>query len=420
MPILTRPLNGRILTGVAVGVAELYGLSLTLVRVLFIAGFLAQPFVLLLYLLLAISSPSEDIIVSQLQLSDAYLSNDPRKQFERLSDVLMARVVRARRSVSPHLVAFLILLLAAALEIPRIEGIDFYSAHPFASAVGSLAARFGSVFLDVAVAIGFLLAPTKLQSQVVLSFRLHGQFRLEEGKLKSVGGLAAAVGRLIRIDPAYVRMAFVLLNLLTFGLAGVIYLIIVITFRKRDSKTEIGITGDNVGSQVVPQSLFRGLVAGLFIGLAILRLSTEFRLFFFNEPFFQGLAFVAIGLLFALRGIAVDTKASAIWLLAGAAGFLIGIEELSIAIFRVQLTLPGRFEMAYAIAGLALIYYVLVRLTGRGRRTAIILTLALACAGVLVELHVLPIRFLTALVQFYDFFYPLIFAGLGLWLVIEK
>src|SRR3954469_17074729 len=103
MPILTRPLNGRILTGVAVGMAELYGVSPALVRMLFVAGFLAQPFVLLLYLLLAISSPSEDVIVSQLQLSDSYRSNDARKQFERLSDILMSRVVRARRSVSPHL-----------------------------------------------------------------------------------------------------------------------------------------------------------------------------------------------------------------------------------------------------------------------------------------------------------------------------
>jgi hypothetical protein len=158
----------------------------------------------------------------------------------------------------------------------------------------------------------------------------------------------------------------------------------------------------------------------LFVALALLRLSTEFRLFFFNEPFFQGLAYITIGLLFAMRGLAVSKTSAGVWLIGGAAVLLLGVESFCAAVFRVQLTLPARFEMTYLIAGLSLVYYAVIELAGHRRRAAMVLALIIACAALTIEAHIIPVRFLTALVQFYDFFYPLIFGGLGLWLVMER
>src|SRR5437588_4529057 len=123
MDILIRPIRGRMLTGVAAGVADIYGLPVNFIRALFVVGFLAQPVILLLYLLLAISMPSEDVVVSHLTLNPSYDSLSARERFERLSDVLLARVFRTRSSISPQTVAFAMVAVAAAMEIPRLEGI---------------------------------------------------------------------------------------------------------------------------------------------------------------------------------------------------------------------------------------------------------------------------------------------------------
>jgi phage shock protein PspC (stress-responsive transcriptional regulator) len=420
MRILTRPIHSRLITGVASGISEVYGMPVTLVRLLFIAGFLAQPIVLLLYLLLAISIQSEDAVVSGLQLAEDSLLS-PRERFEKLSDVLVKRLSGRRTRISSHTVAFATVLLAAAFEIPRLEGINFYSAHPIISALASTVSRFGSVLLDVTLAMAFLLGLHRAPSNIILRLKESERLILEEGRLKSVGGLAVAIARVIRIDPAYIRVSFILLNLLTFGVAGVIYLVVVVVFRRKGGGIKNAITASaNNASDPYRVFEFRWVVAFLFLALALLRVSTEFRFFFFNEPFFQGIAFIIIGLLFALRGLSSGKSTSSLWLIGGAAVLLMGVEDFCTAVFQVQLTLPARFEVTYAISALALIYYSLIELNARTRRTAIMLVVMFLCAPLMIELHVLPARFLLALVQFYDFFYPLIFAGLGLWLVMER
>src|SRR6266446_6989601 len=101
MDILIRPISGHMVTGVAAGIAEVYGLPVSFIRVLFVVGFLAQPVIVLVYLLLAISMPSEDAVVSRLSLNDPNDSLSARERFERLSERLVARVIRRRSRIAP-------------------------------------------------------------------------------------------------------------------------------------------------------------------------------------------------------------------------------------------------------------------------------------------------------------------------------
>ncbi len=93
---------------------------------------------------------------------------------------------------------------------------------------------------------------------------------------------------------------------------------------------------------------------------------------------------------------------------------------LIIAIFSVQLPFGARFEVAYWLAGIAILYYALVALKDAARSVAIALVALLFVLAALVQMDIINTRYLLALAEFYDFFFPILFAGSGLWLLLER
>jgi phage shock protein PspC (stress-responsive transcriptional regulator) len=250
--------------------------------------------------------------------------------------------------------------------------------------------------------------------------------QLLQGVRRSIGGLAAGLAQLIRVDAAYIRVFFILLNILTFGAFGVLYVVAVVLLRRK------GFAGDtdssyspipsdrateyDIGS--VPAS-FRWMIGLLFLLLALIRTMTEFRIFFFNEALFHGIILSVMGMLLAWRGLKNPANQHSLLVLAGASVLFLGIEDLTTALFRVQLSSIGGFEVAFVIAALSITYFCLVLLRGLGERISLVFAaLCLVAAGMMM-MGVIPARFLLALVQFYDFFYPVIFIGFGLWLALD-
>src|SRR5205814_1354430 len=156
----------------------------------------------------------------------------------------------------------------------------------------------------------------------------------------------------------------------------------------------------------------RWVLASLFFLLAFIRLATEFRLFFFNEPFVSGLLFIVLGLTFSIKSLMIDMKMERgkFWLLVGPIILMFGIYNLSLAVFHVQLPFASRFQLIYAITGLAFLYYSLVVLNKKEGRAGIAIGFILILFALLLEVHVLPVHFLLVVTQFFDFFYPLLFA----------
>ena len=85
----------------------------------------------------------------------------------------------------------------------------------------------------------------------------------------------------------------------------------------------------------------------------------------------------------------------------------------------MQLSPVERFEVICLIVFLTVAYYSRVVLRGKPRRAGLLLGATSLIAAVIIGAGVAPSHYLTALVQFYDFFYPVIFLGLGLWLTME-
>jgi len=312
------------------------------------------------------------------------------------------------------------------LEFPRLESASFSYAHPIVGGVFHIGTRMGTAIFYVIAGICVILMRRTERQEVVLRERSQTKdLQLERGALRSIGGLASGVAQLIGVDAAYARVFFILLNVLTFGVFGILYLIVVF-FLRRTGRVSGNVEATNAGNVTTPNetndhvpSTIRWAIALLFLSLATVRIMTEFRLFFFNEPFFQGILFAMMGLLLAWRGLRYGKSEQPIFLLVGASLLFVGVEDISSAMFRVQLPMMGRFEAAFLIAGLSIVYDTIVRLTDTARRVGIALALVCFVAAAIVQTDVLPSRYLIALVQFYDFFYPLIFVGFGLVLALD-
>ena len=433
---LLRPYSGRVIAGVARGLSEHYGPPAALVRFLFVTAFLASPIVLLVYLFLAISMPAEAAVLSELRLPDTSDTSTPRERFERLSSILLRRTAMkgTRHPMPPQFLALLLLLLGFALELPRVEGMDFYYMHPILSGMYGTIMQYGAALFYLTVAFTFFVSEYAEAAPIQLRFPRSEVLLLDSGETKSIGGLASGISRMIDIDPAYVRVLLIFLNILTFGIVGILYLVAFWILRRKTPHPASPRAGGEEKFQNFSPLLQQGkrlgegsggnairiIVGFLFLFLAVIRISTELRLFFFNEPFFRGTVLIIAGIIFAARGLKSNSDNNRLWLIAGPAILFLGVFDFSTAIFRVQLPLAGRFEVAYLIAGLSLLYFTVVSFLGKPQRIGLALTATILLAALLIQVHVTPARFLVALVQFYDFFFPVIFAGLGLWLVMER
>jgi hypothetical protein len=160
----------------------------------------------------------------------------------------------------------------------------------------------------------------------------------------------------------------------------------------------------------------------IFFLLALTKFANAYRLFFFNEPYVHGILHGALGIMiFAWAFRRWDQYTGArLWMLLSPALIFWAIYEISTALFYVQLPFVARFQVGYLIAGTVFIYYSLVALRGRPTLYGISIGIFFYLLVILIQFNVIPSSLLLLLVQFFEFFYPVIFAGAGLWVVMEK
>lgn len=429
MITLTRPRTGRMIAGVATGLAERYHIPVSLARLFFIVTVFVSPIIVLLYLLLAIAMPDEENIASLLRLSTSETDSLPRERFERFSKRLLDQLVNAHstHAAPTTVLAIALLFFAAILELPRAEGDSFYLLHPFLTSLYSDVSRFGVALYDLALAALFAFGTRHRAFEVVLETHPRARFTLDRGPAKMIGGVASGFSRVIGLDAAYVRVILILLNVLTLGLVGAGYLLVWYLERSKairnltEEAAEDAWAKDALGvsNRREMNPGFRAPITLLLLLLAAIHLATEFRFFFFNEPFMQGIVMGLIGIGLVWHGLAYSRRQGSLWLLAGASFFFAGVYFLASAVGNIQITSVERFEIAEIIGTISLAYTGLVALQNNARTMMLWLALVVACSAMMIILHVLPPSYLAAIVRFYDFFYPIIFAGLGLWIAFE-
>jgi phage shock protein PspC (stress-responsive transcriptional regulator) len=408
--LLARPYDGRWIAGVCSAFENAYGVPVWLVRAILVVSFFVAPIVLLLYLLFAISTPSERGVVELLQ------SRERQKGtigFANLASLLVRRthagnVVNRRRYATIVPLLFLMTLL---FGLPKLEGSTFYQLHPVLETVQSSTIRIAGILFYLLIALAFFLH-TKSRHIVILQVPSSDTFRSETGPLKAIGGIAAAISRVTLLDVAVIRVILLMLNFLTLGVVGAIYFFFVWRSRRWKSSAETGNTQFLPDDTDRTTTVFAGTLGALFILLAVVRLSTEFRLFFFNEPFIRGILLGIVGVLCAGR-------LHPLFIVAGAVLFFCGIQDITIALFHVQPSAASRWVIAYSILILAILYYTAIALRGTQLKAALWFAAVPLLAAVLISTHIIPESFILILSQFYDFFSPLIFTGLALWVAME-
>ncbi|HEY3875661.1 MAG TPA: PspC domain-containing protein, partial [Candidatus Kapabacteria bacterium] len=186
MQILFRSNSSRILCGVAAGLAERYGLRLWLVRVAWIAAFLVSPYAALAYLALAVSMPSEYRFASGLHVRETDTSVTGRSRFNASAKVLTGRLLHGR-SASSNTAGILLLLFGAFLELPNIEGVNFYAFHPIVTGISVTVGAIATPFFYLSLALLLWLLPQKRHSPVAMILPRRSAFALERNEIKMIG-----------------------------------------------------------------------------------------------------------------------------------------------------------------------------------------------------------------------------------------
>ncbi len=407
--------------GVAMGLAERYGLSAVVIRTLFVAAFVVSPIAALVYVLLSISMPSEVSVAGQLRLISPEMNLAPRERFERFSQLLLQRLLgkQSKHTVPAHTAAIGLLVFAALLELPRVEGITFYRMHPLVATLLNDISKVGTALFYLSIAIAFLFQWKQSYPIAAIINPVREKFIRDRGAQKMIGGVASGLSQVLELDPAYLRVLLIVLNILTMGLTGAAYLLVWYFQLEKDGMT-VTLPPKTSNSSARTHSAFRIVLAVSFILLAAIRIATEFRLFFFNESFFTGLAMALVGIALVWNGLGALQGRIKIWIVGGACVFFLGVGELTSAVAHIQLTTPERFEIAEIILALSMAYLGVVALHGYARRLGLIFSLVFAVAAMLIAVHFVPPGYLMELIRFYDFFYPILFAGLGLWIAFER
>lgn len=410
---LTRPHTGRLIAGVCRAIEGAYGVPVLLVRAICVVSFVVAPVTLVFYLLLALSIPSERSVLSALRLR---VHEAGPVGFSRLTSLLLDRT--GARSAAPQaqqrLVVPLLLLATLLFELPHLQGTTFYQPHQLFEFTATTASRLASVVLYLLFATALLIRRSRNRTPIVLLTGTWDRLILESSDTRSIGGLASGIARVTRLDVAWVRVFLIVLNLLTLGVIGGLYFLTVWLLRRagRTQTEHIAPTPETISDDFDEGSIFTRIASGLFLFLAIIRLFTELHWFFFNESIIRGFVLGALGVIFTRRR-------SDPWLILSAILLFLGVYDLCAAIFHVQPSVAGWWEVSYLIATLSIVYYAVVSLRSEAARVAFGLAGASVIAMLLVATQMTSEPFLLALSQFYDFFYPLIFAGLGLWVAME-
>ena len=408
--------------GVAIGLAERYGVRVTLVRASFVAAFIAAPIAALVYLLLSLSTPSEISVVGKLQLVPLDETLAPRERFDRFAAILSKRLLERQATpwFSTHIVAIWLLVFAAMLELPRMSGIPFYLAHPIVSTLLNDLSIVGTSLFYLSVAFLFLFQKKQQVPIPVLNAPTMYRFSSNRGAGKMIGGIISGIAQVVELDPVYLRVFFIILNFFTMGLVGAVYLLVWYFYRHNDNAVVIPDTDDVSITQNTLRPSFQMGIGFLFVLLAGIHLANAYRLFFFNESFFQGLTMGLVGMALVWHGIGTNRNRDRMWIIGGASIFFLGIYECVTNIAHLQISPSKNFEIAEIIVALSMVYVGFVALRKYARSMAFGVASVFALSSLLIAVGFIPPVYLMELVRFYNFFYPLIFAGFGLWIAFEK
>ncbi len=228
--------------------------------------------------------------------------------------------------------------------------------------------------------------------------------------------------RVTNMDPLILRVLAMLVSMLTFGVGAVLYVVVVILLDRRSKEIHPAHVHDLTAmAPKFSHKLLRG-IGVIFFLLAVTKFANAYRLFFFNEPYVHGVLHGVLGIMiFAWAFRRWDqVSAARLWMLLAPAVIFWAIYELTTALFYVQLPFVARFQVGYLIAGTVFIYYSLVALRGRPILYGISIGIFFYIMVMLIQFNVIPSNLLLLFVQFFEFFYPIIFAGAGLWVVMEK
>jgi phage shock protein PspC (stress-responsive transcriptional regulator) len=420
--LLLRPRSGRMVSGVAIGLAERYGVRTALVRAIFVAAFLATPLAVLLYLLLAISMPSEISVVGQLSLVSPDDALAPRERFERFSQLLTNRLIGARtvRWIPAYIITIWLVAFAALLELPSVGSLTLYRTHPWVSTLANDISLSGTALFFISVGVLFLLGSK--QSAPIATFERPSRdtFSCDRSGGKMIGGVISGISQVLELDPAYLRALFIVLNILTMGLAGAAYLLVWYLHRGKDTMTAPNDIEQLSIRKTERRPAFHIVMALLFILLAGIHFATESRFYFFNEAFVEGSAMALAGIAMVWYGVGALRGRVKLWIVGGACIFFLGSYQLASAIGHLQISIAKHFEVAEIILALSMVYLGIVSLRGYARTLGFGVAGVLALSALCIATRFTPPDYLMELVRFYGFFYPIIFAGFGLWIAFEK
>lgn len=419
MNVLYRPHEGRLIGGVALALHQHTGLSLHLLRLVFIAFVLTSNQAILLYLLLWLALPGERRVFASLSIRDEIPSG--RAGFEHVVDRLLDRLKPQERSRAiSALLAFVLLFAAVLMQLSNLDRSGFAVEHPFLSTLLGTGERYGGILTYASLCLLFTVPAARHAATPRFQLPSTALLQLDRSPSRMLFGLMSGLARTLQLDPFVLRAIAVLLIPMTLGGVVVLYLVMVIMLERRTEdyrRTHV----DREGDVFLPRNQRWVVVASLFV-LFVVRTASEFRWFFFNEPYVRGIVFIVLGMTLFLWGIRHwrTHLTMRVWLLVGPALVFFGIYEFSTAVFYVQLPFAARFQLGYLIAGTAFVYYAIVALRGRRVLYAVGLGVFFYFLVLVTQFNLIPSNGLLLLIQFYEFFYPVIFAGAGLWVVMEK
>jgi phage shock protein PspC (stress-responsive transcriptional regulator) len=421
MQILFRPHEGRLVGGVALAISERFGMPQTLTRIALGAIVLSSPYGILLYALLWLGMPGERRVLPQLEMS-AQFTRDAAG-FDTMARQLLDRFKAADGlKVLSAMLAFIMLFYAVVMQLSHIHEAAFHAEHPVLSWAMTTIDTMGGVLAYLS--LGLLFVFTDVDRKPFVSFWQQPRPRLELDATSSrvIFGLMSGLSRVTNIDPIILRVLAILVSMLTFGVGAVLYVVTVILLDRRSKEIHPAHVHDlTAKAPKFSHKLLRGIGLIFFI-LAVTKFANAYRLFFFNEPYVHGLLHGILGvMIFAWAFRRWDQYSGArLWMLLSPALIFWAIYEISTALFYVQLPFVARFQVGYLIAGTVFIYYSLVALRGRPILYGISIGIFFFLLAILIQFNVIPSSLLLLFVQFFEFFYPVIFAGAGLWVVMEK
>ncbi len=416
--ILFRPESGRLICGVAAGFAERFSIPVWIIRCFLVAALIVSPLTALWYLLFAVSIPPESKILSQLKFQPKDSSRNPGTRFEQFATILSNRFVK-NKSGRPNSIAIALLLFAGLLELPQIEGVNFYASHPYLSIIVSSISGFGQPLFYFSLATVLLLVSRGKVSPTGYYLPRKYSFSLDHTSQKMIGGIVSGAAPVLGIDPAYLRAAIILLNFLTLGLAGAAYLAVWYFVRRKSLEPTPTPDAEPIMTHSDHLTFRLWAAISLFL-LGEISISSHYRLYFFNISLIHSLVLIGSGFLIVWIFLRKQETGNEIWTLSGAVVFLSGIYLLAINVAHIQFTIPAYLEIAEIILALSFGYLAITSLVNYARTLGFIFALAFLVSAVLISINIVPPRYLSELVRFYTFFYPVIFAGIGLWVAFEK